>query len=87
MESEVECTLSKFPTATKPCGVVSMLEERDAIQKDLDRLERCAHENQVQQGPVQGSAPGRATIPGTDRGWAENGLRANPEEKVVDCVC
>lgn len=40
MESGVECTLSKFPNTARLCGVVSMLEERDAIERDLDRLER-----------------------------------------------
>jgi len=40
MDSGTECTLSKFDEGTKLCGVVDMLEGRDAIQSDLDRLER-----------------------------------------------
>ncbi|GAB0203913.1 cAMP-dependent protein kinase inhibitor alpha [Grus japonensis] len=39
MDSVIECTLSKFVNDTKLCGVVG----RDAIQRDLDRLERWAH--------------------------------------------
>ena len=47
MDSGIECTLSKFADDTKLCGVVEKLEEKDAIQRNLDRLERG--------GPVQTS--------------------------------
>jgi len=47
MDSGTECTLSKFADHTKLCGVVGMLEGRDAIQRDLHRLERWACVNRM----------------------------------------
>ncbi|XP_031451345.1 ubiquitin carboxyl-terminal hydrolase 35 [Phasianus colchicus] len=46
--SGAECTLSKFADNTKPSGVADTLEERDALQRELDRLERWVHANLVE---------------------------------------
>ena len=41
----IECTFSKFADDIKLSGAVDMVEERDVIQRDLNRLERWAQVN------------------------------------------
>uniref|UniRef100_A0A8V0X3W7 Reverse transcriptase domain-containing protein n=1 Tax=Gallus gallus TaxID=9031 RepID=A0A8V0X3W7_CHICK len=45
IDDGTECTLSKFADNTKLRGVVDKVEGKDAIQSDLNRLERWARVN------------------------------------------
>jgi len=82
MDGGTECTLSKFVNDTKLRGVVDTLEGRDAIQGDLDRLERWACVNRMKFHKAkskvlhvgQGNCKHKYRLGGE---W----LESNPEEK------
>ena len=48
VNSGFECTRSKFAYDTKLSGMVDVLEGSDAIQRDINKLERWAHVNLMQ---------------------------------------
>ena len=76
MDSGAECTFSKF-VDIKLCGVLDTLEGRDAIQRNLDRLERwtCVNLMEFNKAKCKVLQEGQA-ISNTSTGWVESGSRA-----------
>ncbi|GAB0204173.1 mitochondrial enolase superfamily member 1 [Grus japonensis] len=81
LDSGIECTLSNFADDTKLCGVVNKLEGREAIQRDLDRLERWACRNHVKFNKASArSCTWVRAIPSTTTGCGGEWIESSPEE-------
>jgi len=78
MDSAIECTLSKSANDTKLCSVVDTLEESDAIQRDLHRLERwtCVSRLKFNKAKCKVLHMGWGNPKHKSTGWVESGWRA-----------
>ena len=75
IDSEIECTLSKFADDTKLSGAVDTPEGWEVIQRDLYKLEQWACVNLLRFNKAKSCTWVRGT-PSVDAGWGVKELRA-----------
>jgi len=83
LHSEIECTLSKFTDNIKLSGAVDTSESWDAIQRDLDKLERWACVNLMRFNKAKyGFLPlSTASNPQYQYRLGDEGLESSPAKK------
>lgn len=82
MNSGIGCTLSRFTKDTKLSGVVSTLEGRGAIKRDIYRPVQTSWSSRR---PNTRSCAWTGAIPSTKAVWAECGLRTALRCRTLGC--
>ena len=75
-------------SASSASGAVDMLEGRNAIQRDLDRLDRCAQANLMKLNKARctcNPCTWVRAMQSTNTGWAVNGLKADLRRRIWEC--
>lgn len=78
----MEVLRSTFLDDAKLCGVFDTYKGRDAIQGDLDRLERWAYVDLINFNKAKCKA---GAIPNMNTGWGMNGVRAPLRRRTWGC--